>query len=84
MGREFHFHRPDTCYQVYNIDICSFAFRLVIDALKAVDGDRKCYRLIGGVLVERKVKEVLPPLEKNKEMVGVKALSSRLQGKCLN
>lgn len=43
---------------------------LVIDTLKEVDETRRCYRMVGGVLVERTVKEVLPALENNKEQVG--------------
>lgn len=43
--------------------------RLVIEALKGVDLDRKCFTLIGGVLVEKTVKDVLPNLENNKSMV---------------
>ena len=39
------------------------------EALKNVDPDRKCYRLVGGVLVESTVGEVLPALESNREMV---------------
>ena len=42
---------------------------LVIDTLKEVDETRKCYRMVGGVLVEPTVKEVLPALEGNKEQV---------------
>ncbi|XP_041821328.1 prefoldin subunit 2 isoform X1 [Chelmon rostratus] len=42
---------------------------LVIDTLKNVDPSRKCFRLVGGVLVERTVKEVLPALETNKEQM---------------
>uniref|UniRef100_A0A8C7WSC5 Prefoldin subunit 2 n=1 Tax=Oryzias sinensis TaxID=183150 RepID=A0A8C7WSC5_9TELE len=42
---------------------------LVIETLKEVDPSRKCYRLVGGVLVERTVKEVLPALENNKEQL---------------
>ncbi|XP_010779974.1 prefoldin subunit 2 [Notothenia coriiceps] len=42
---------------------------LVIETLKEVDPSRKCFRLVGGVLVERTVKEVLPALESNKEQV---------------
>lgn len=42
---------------------------LAIDALREADPTRKCYRLIGGVLVERTVQEVLPALESNKEQV---------------
>lgn len=41
----------------------------MIDTLKEVDETRKCYRMVGGVLVERTVKEVLPALEGNKEQV---------------
>lgn len=33
--------------------------------------DRKCFRMIGGVLVERTVKEVLPALETNLNGVSV-------------
>ena len=44
-------------------------FSLVIDALKIVDGSRKCYRMVGGVLVERTVGDVLPALIANHEQV---------------
>ncbi|MGH0144978.1 UNVERIFIED_CONTAM: hypothetical protein FKN15_004641 [Acipenser sinensis] len=42
---------------------------LVIETLRDVDPSRKCFRMVGGVLVERTVKEVLPALESNKEQV---------------
>lgn len=32
--------------------------------------DRKCFRMIGGVLVERTVKEVVPSLETTRNGVG--------------
>lgn len=41
--------------------------RTVIDTLKTVDDSRKCFRLIGGVLCERTVKNVLPQLNDAKE-----------------
>lgn len=41
----------------------------MIDTLKTVDADRKCFRLIGGVLCERKVKDVLPQLNDAKEQL---------------
>ncbi|XP_023696148.1 prefoldin subunit 2 [Paramormyrops kingsleyae] len=56
---------------------------LVIDTLKEVDPSRKCFRLVGGVLVERTVKEVLPALENNKEQISrlVESLNSQMQAK---
>ncbi|WAR04649.1 PFD2-like protein [Mya arenaria] len=42
---------------------------LVIETLKEVDESRKCFRLVGGVLVERTVKDVLPALVNNKEQM---------------
>lgn len=48
--------------------------KLVSEALQKVDPDRRCYRSQGGVLVEHKVKDVLPILEESRkqldEMVG--------------
>ena len=43
--------------------------RLVIETLQDVDKDRKCFRMVGGVLVERTVKEVLPALVTNRDQV---------------
>ena len=39
--------------------------QLVLDAFKSVEPERKCFRLIGGVLVERTVKDIKPNLEEN-------------------
>ena len=41
----------------------------MIEALKECNSDQKCFRQIGGVLVERTVKEVLPALVTNAENV---------------
>ncbi|XP_034020818.1 prefoldin subunit 2 [Thalassophryne amazonica] len=56
---------------------------LVIDTLKEVDPSRKCFRLVGGVLVERTVKEVLPALENNKEQITkiIESLNAQMQAK---
>ncbi|KAM9424746.1 prefoldin subunit 2 [Pholidichthys leucotaenia] len=56
---------------------------LVIDTLKEVDPSRKCFRLIGGVLVERTVKEVLPALETNKEQISklIETINAQMQAK---
>lgn len=42
---------------------------LVEETLLPLDGDRRAYRLVGDVLVERTVKEVLPSVTTNKENV---------------
>ncbi|CAG8621517.1 2584_t:CDS:2, partial [Racocetra persica] len=39
--------------------------KAVIDTISPLNGDRKCFRLVGGVLVERTVKDVLPALQTN-------------------
>jgi chaperonin cofactor prefoldin len=42
-------------------------FRLVLETLEPLPEDRKCFRMINGVLVERTVKEVVPALKTNSE-----------------
>lgn len=37
----------------------------MIDSISPLEPDRKCFRMVGGVLVERTVKEVLPALQTN-------------------
>ncbi|XP_034470943.1 prefoldin subunit 2 isoform X2 [Hippoglossus hippoglossus] len=56
---------------------------LVIDTLREVDSSRKCFRLVGGVLVERTVKEVLPALENNKEQISkiIEGINTKMQSK---
>ena len=46
-----------------------------MNTLKEADPDRRCFRMVGGVLIERTVKEVLPSLEENMEQVGVVSVS---------
>ncbi|KAL2886703.1 putative prefoldin subunit 2 [Ceratocystis lukuohia] len=41
--------------------------KLVLDTLEPLPGDRKCFRLINGVLVERTVEDVKPLLKTNAE-----------------
>ncbi|KAG9099634.1 hypothetical protein FS749_000767 [Ceratobasidium sp. UAMH 11750] len=40
------------------------------------DPDRKCFRMIGGVLVERTVKDVVPSLKMNRNGVSILTISS--------
>jgi len=49
---------------------------LVIGAIQPLDPTRKCYRMIGGVLVERTIAEVLPAVQRNKE--GLQEVIARL------
>jgi hypothetical protein len=39
----------------------------VLETLEPLSEDRKCFRLINGVLVERTVKDVVPALKTNQE-----------------
>merc|ERR1712144_38445 len=41
--------------------------KLVLETLEPLPEDRKCFRLINGVLVERTVKDVLPALNTNSD-----------------
>jgi prefoldin subunit 2 len=41
--------------------------RLVLETLEPLPGDRKCFRMINGVLTERTVKEVVPILQTNSD-----------------
>ncbi|KAF9077031.1 Prefoldin beta-like protein [Rhodocollybia butyracea] len=47
------------------------------------DPDRKCFRLIGGVLVERTVKDVVPALQTNRDGIhtAVKTLAEQYENK---
>merc|ERR1712216_801170 len=42
---------------------------LVIDALKPLDGNRKCFRMVGDVVVERTISEVFPAVVKNRDAI---------------
>lgn len=49
---------------------------LVIGAIEPLDPARRCHRMIGGVLVDRTIKEVLPAVRRNKE--GLEEVIARL------
>mmetsp|Transcript_115321 Transcript_115321/g.229838 ORF Transcript_115321/g.229838 Transcript_115321/m.229838 type:complete len:141 (+) Transcript_115321:97-519(+) len=42
---------------------------LVLKAFAKVDSTRRCFRMVGGVLVERTVAEVTPAVESNQEKI---------------
>lgn len=50
---------------------------LVIKQLQPMDKSRKCYRMIGDVLVERTVAETLPAVMRNRE--GLESVMKQLQ-----
>ncbi len=57
--------------------------KLVIDTLVGVDPERRCFRLVGGVLVERQVGEVSPALQNNKDKISklIETLEKQLSEK---
>ncbi|KXJ15050.1 prefoldin subunit 2 [Exaiptasia diaphana] len=56
--------------KIHELEMDQNEHSVVIDALKGVDPTRKCFRMIGGVLVERTVGDVLPALENNRVQMG--------------
>jgi hypothetical protein len=72
----FHFRAFLGCFHRYLLtDIPTLVlgligilqYRLVLETLEPLTGDRKCFRMINGVLVERTVKDVVPALQTNSE-----------------
>ncbi|XP_072049935.1 prefoldin subunit 2-like [Amphiura filiformis] len=57
--------------------------RLVLETLNEVDGERRCFRLVGGVLVERTVKDVIPALDHNKDQLAklIETLNKQVEAK---
>lgn len=54
----------------------SHEHELVAEALRPLNSDRCCHRLVGGALVERTVGEVLPEIEEN--LKGLREVLSKL------
>ena len=57
------------------ISLASHHVRLVEETLEPLDPDRRAFRLVGGVLVERTVKEVLPTVKEHRNNVRIIHLS---------
>eukprot|EP00092_Neocalanus_flemingeri_P022842 GFUD01024767.1.p1 GENE.GFUD01024767.1~~GFUD01024767.1.p1 ORF type:complete len:136 (-),score=52.45 GFUD01024767.1:182-589(-) len=57
--------------------------KIVIETLEGVPGDRKCFRMVGGVLVERTVTEVVPALINNRDKMSklIESLDKQLTEK---
>jgi prefoldin subunit 2 len=56
---------------------------LVVKTLKPMDTIRRCYRLVGDVLVERTVGEALPAVQRNRDNIegALQALVKQLEAK---
>eukprot|EP00986_Skeletonema_menzelii_P011271 scaffold5772_cov145-Skeletonema_menzelii.AAC.6 len=55
--------------------------RLVEETLEPLDPDRRAFRLVGGVLVERTVREVLPSVKENRLDTLTKHIEKKLEEK---
>ncbi|KAI4269563.1 MAG: hypothetical protein L6R38_007419 [Xanthoria sp. 2 TBL-2021] len=53
--------------RIGNVEQETEEHKLVLETLKPLPGERKCFRMINGVLVERTVKDVLPALQINSD-----------------
>jgi len=71
----------DVCQQlgmkINELDMDQNEHRLVVEALKPLDPSRKCFRMVGSVIVERTVSEILPAVTKNMEQAAPPAYSAQ-------
>ncbi|KAI9669355.1 MAG: hypothetical protein M1831_000391 [Alyxoria varia] len=60
---------PTLCWTVCRAEarLTSLLERLVLETLEPLPQERKCFRMINGILVERIVKDVVPDLKTNWE-----------------
>jgi chaperonin cofactor prefoldin len=65
LGVPFPSSTPDHTAETCAHRLCTN--RLVLETLEPLSADRKCFRMINGVLVERTVKDVVPALKTNSE-----------------
>ena len=59
----------DLAAKINTLDLDKTEHELVINALEPLPAERKCFRMIGSVVVERTVGEVLPAVKKNHTQV---------------
>jgi len=56
-------------YKINEIKMDLDEHDLVLEALKPLDKDRKCFRMVDAVVVEKTVADVLPSVQKNREQM---------------
>ena len=59
----------DLSIKINSLDLDKTEHDLVIQALEPLPADRKCFRMIGNIVVERTVSEVLPAVKQNREQI---------------
>lgn len=59
----------DQMRQINILEMDAAEHKLVLEALDPLDAGRKCFRMVGSVIVERTVSDVKPALRKNMEQV---------------
>ena len=52
-----------------DVSCLSISCRLVVETVTPLEKERRAYRLVGGVLVEQTVEEILPYVLKNRDGV---------------
>mmetsp|Transcript_3940 Transcript_3940/g.8919 ORF Transcript_3940/g.8919 Transcript_3940/m.8919 type:complete len:139 (-) Transcript_3940:148-564(-) len=55
--------------KINQLELDANEHKLVCEALQPLDAGRKCFRMIGGVIVERTVSEVMPAVELNMSQI---------------
>ena len=58
---------PQIWSKITELDLERQEHALVLETLSPLDAERRCFRLVGGVLVERTVGEVVPAVTRNRE-----------------
>ena len=62
--------------KITELELDQAEHNLVIEAIGPLDPSRRCFRMVGGVLVERTVAEVLPAVKRNQ--AGIKEVVERM------